>query len=573
MSGRLRPAIALAVVGVLAALGCELANRHGGRQDRPPSRAVPVTSFPGSKDFPCFSPDGSRIAFSWDGNHPSRQWDLYVQVIGAGEPLQLTRDPVDDMLPEWSPDGRYIAFCRRMEGFDAYAIYVIPALGGAERKIAEARAGVSWSPDGETLALARGGIILHSLDTGTETQITSPEPHTDGLPVFSPDGKWIALTRSFSASSREVFVVSARGGAARQLTFDNRPTFGVSWSADSREIVFSSNRGDSGEGLWRIRADGGTPAPVPLSSLTAYYPAISRRGNRLAYSEAFEDLNIYRHEGSGFGGGRTPGPFSAPKILIQSSRKDTSPAFSPDGEKITFVSTRSGNDEIWVCSRTGGNLAQITSIGGAPTGSPRWSPDGRWIAFDSRPGASSEIFVVSAEGGPPRQLTFDATDDAVPAWSHDGRWIYFISNRGSGDQIWKMPSEGGPAGQITRTGAREAWASPDGRLVYFNKWAPGIWSVPVDGGPEKLVPGLELAHKSRSWGVQAQGIYFVSADGPGYAIRFQDARTGKITRLATLDKEPFWNAPVLALSPDGRSLLYVRLDYDVKDIMVVEGFR
>jgi Tol biopolymer transport system component len=163
----------------------------------------------------------------------------------------------------------------------------------------------------------------------------------------------------------------------------------------------------------------------------------------------------------------------------------------------------------------------------------------------------------------------------VPAWSPDGTWIYFVSNRSGHDEAWRMPSGGGAATRLTHAGAREVLPSPDGTLAYFIKWdRGGIFSIPVNGGQDRMVPGLEHANKSRSWGVLKQGIYFISHDpGERYSVRFYSFASGQVTPLVDLDGEPFWNAPVLSLSPDGRSLLYARLDHDVNDIMLIDGFQ
>jgi Tol biopolymer transport system component len=239
--------------------------RPRNRLQTPTLTVVPVTSFAGYKDFGSLSPDGRRIAFSWNGGRGGSggklERNIYTKTIGPDDPVRLTFAAEDDTLPAWSPDGRYIAFCRTLAPDTTvdryvYAIDVVPASGGQERKVAEGGKGVSWAPDGKTLAMAglaaEGGIFLLSFETGKRSQLTSPHPYFDDLPVFSPDGRWIAFTRDFGFSAREIFVVPAHGGAASQLTFDREPTYGAAWTADSREIVFASNRGIGGESLWRM---------------------------------------------------------------------------------------------------------------------------------------------------------------------------------------------------------------------------------------------------------------------------------------------------------------------------------
>jgi eukaryotic-like serine/threonine-protein kinase len=567
-----------------------------GRQPQTPTlTVVPLTSFPGYKDFGSLSPDGRRIAFSWNGgmggSGGKQERNIYTKTIGPDDPVRLTFAPEDDTLAAWSPDGRYLAFCRALTPEpkpNRYAVYVVAASGGQERKVTEGGMGVSWAPDGKTLAMAGlpaegNGIFLLSLETGERSQLTSPHPYFDNLPAFSPDGRWIAFTRQrelaqtreFGFSAREIFVVPARGGAARQLTFDREPTYGAAWTADSREIVFASNRGVGGESLWRIAAEGGPPSRFSATPEGGFYPSISRQGNRLVYTESFKDTNIYAYEGPGFAKSSTPAHFDGPKGLILSSRRDDSPSISPGGERMAFVSKRTGNEEIWVCDRDGGRLVQLTSFKGPGTGTPRWSPDGHRIAFDSLAAGNPDIYVMSANGGASRRLTTGPSGNFMPSWSPDGKWIYFKSDRSGSDQIWRIPAEGGAATQLTYRGASEAFASPDGKLVYFTKGTWGaIWTVPVDGGPEKPVPELERYDRIfRSWGVLDRGIYFMSKqEGPRQTIRFFSFATRQITSLVTLDREPIWNYPDVALSSDGRQLLSACLDQEFNDLMLVENF-
>src|SRR5581483_11354270 len=171
-------------------------------------------------------------------------------------------------------------------------------------------------------------------------------------------------------------------------------------------------------------------------------PALSLRGNRLAYTQTLDDMNIWRIELD------AAGKVKAQTELIASTFNDHDPDYSPDGSKIAFASGRSGNNAIWVCESDGTKPRLLYSCGPYVTGTPRWSPDGRWIAFDSRSCAAGangnpDIYLLSADGGQPRRLTDDPAEDIVPSWSRDGRWLYFASNRGGSMQIWKMLAGGG----------------------------------------------------------------------------------------------------------------------------------
>ncbi|MEO6759639.1 MAG: LpqB family beta-propeller domain-containing protein, partial [Saprospiraceae bacterium] len=441
---------------------------------------VPFATFAGRKDFPAFSPDGRQIAFAWDGGRQREDGkrDIYIKLVGVGDPVRMTATPDDETKPAWSPDGKYIAFLRNG------SIYVIPSLpGGSERRLAAAGNGMSWSPDAESLAIATVGskevpsrIVLVSAETGEPLQqVTHADlPNSDDQPAFSPDGTRIAFFRSFGATRREVFVVGANGGEPKQLTWDKRQIFGLAWTGDGREIVYATNRG-GGMALWRISAAGGTPERITVPSLNPTAPATSRQGDRLAYTESYTDSNIYLYEGAGFGNRTVPAAFGEPVPFLNSSRDDHSQQFSPDGQQIVFISMRTGSEELWLSNRTGRELRQLTNFNGSPTGTPRWSPDGRSIAFDTRVTGNAEIFVVSTEGGPPRNVTNSASYDATPSWSRDGKWLYFASDRGTVGvtDMWKQPVGGGPAIRLTSSGGSEGYESTDGKLFYFSKGRGG----------------------------------------------------------------------------------------------------
>jgi Tol biopolymer transport system component len=549
--------------------------------DTRPLRIVPVTSFSGYSNQGSFSPDGREIAFSWSSGKPQR--NIYIKKIGAAAPVQLTFGRVDEREPAWSPDGRYIAFCRVIGDqtvVGRFAVYVMSATGRGERKIMESGEGVSWSPDGSSLAVAgppeSSGIFRVSLETGARTQLTGSGPYLDNFPAFSPDGRWIAFARSLAPGGREVFIVPSRGGTPRQLTFDRHFTNGETWTADSKEIVFSSNRDQGGESLWRIPITGGVPRRISATLQGGVFPTISRQGNQLLYTESFENTNIYVSDGAGFAGRFAPGRFGAPRGLNLSTRRDDSANISATDGRIAFVSMRTGNEEIWVCDPNCEGARQLTTFEGSPTGTPRWSPDGRSIVFDSLAAGNSDIYVMSADGGAPRRLTTGPSGNFMPSWSPDGKRIYFMSERGGISQIWWVPAGGGAATQITQGGnALEGFASPDGKLVYFTKRGSSpLWTVPVDGGTERLVPELKHFDKiNRSWGVVREGIYFISrVQGERQTVRFFSFVTRQVTPLLTLDGKPIWDRPDLALSPDGRRLLTARFDQEVSDLMLIENF-
>ena len=563
-------------------------------------KTVPFSSYPGRQISPAFSPDGKQVAFAWDGEQGGN-FDIYVKLVDAGTALRLTSSPANEWAPAWSPDARYIAFCRdkyagitTSSRLSPYAqwfgnlpghieIWMIPALGGAERKLGESTGcGLSWS-DGKYLAIVDksgprepSSIFWLSIETGDKRKVTSPptEYVADWSPRFSPDGKTLAFVRSYSTIDDEICLLSVTSdgrplGEPRRLTLtlEGPSIFGLDWTADGRRIVYSSGQ-ESSTNLLTIPASGGASERLAFAGFATAL-SVSRSGSRLAYERDVFDTNIWRIPGP-----NSTGMKSAPARFIASTKPDAEPQFSRDGTKIVFGSARSGNYEIWICDSEGRNPVQLTSFGDDGVGSPRLSPDSRWVAFDSPKAGNEDIYVVSADGGQPRRLTSGPSNNMRPSWSQDGRWIYFGSDRSGVWQIWKEPAAGGTAVQVTKGGGDEAFESADGKFVYYAKLdAPGVWKVPVAGGKETRV--LDRGGQN-GWALTGQGICFFDFSGSsGITLKFYNFVTDKVALLREFSKDSQIEraSTALTVSPDGRWIHYTQLDQSSSDLMLVENYR
>jgi Tol biopolymer transport system component/DNA-binding winged helix-turn-helix (wHTH) protein len=585
------PILFLALGALISAVVWRIIFKHSSAL--PLLKITPFTSFVGRETQPSFSPDGNQIAFAWDGENGANS-DIYIKQVGTEALLRLTTDPAEDIDPLWSPDGRSIAFTR-FKGESA-ELYLISPLGGPERKIAERREirhwvksiilhASDWSPDSKWLAISEVtssrepvNLFLFSPESGEKRRITTPPTGSngDGNAVFSPDGKTIAFVRYGGSGASDLYLASLEGAAPRRLTFDNATIMKLAWMPGGREILFLSNRSGGGfSSLWRIPASGGTPALVESAGTDLSSFAISRRSNRLAWSQTIANINVWQIELAG-----TTTLRHSAKTLISSTRQDVSPQFSPDGRKIVFASNRAGNWEIWVCDSDGRNAAPLTSFNHLTTGSPRWSPDGRQIVFDARVEDSADIYVINVEGGAPRRLTTEPSEDIVPSWSSDGQWIYFCSNRSGGQQIWKTPAKepsgSGQAVQVTKQGGFDNMESPDGHYLYYAKGRgeAGIWRIPVAGGAETPVLDHHQAGLTRQWAVTPQGIWFVTAEAAKRPlIEFYSFGAGRVTVAATLENPLPQGISGLTISPDGRRLLWTQIDQVESDITLAENFR
>jgi Tol biopolymer transport system component/serine/threonine protein kinase len=542
------------------------------------SQPVPFTAFSGDETQAAFSPDGNSAAFVWRGVDNANA-DIYVKAVGANTAHRLTWSPDDDMSPVWSPDGKRIAFLRVGNGGRS-AFFVVNAEGGNETRIADSAAvgfellgrQLEWGRDPNQLLIVdriatNAPYAIHSLNiiSGRRTRVTIPLPNTQGdvNPAISPDGRTLAFIRITGSGVTEIFVQPIDGGEATQVTNDKRWIANLAWWPDGRDIVFSSNRVGS-QTLWKIPVHGGSPERLPGVGQNTSEAAFSRDGRRFLYTQSTVDSNIWRLDL----------PARSYRVVIGSTQYDSSPQYSPDGQRIVFRSNRSGTNEIWIAERNGENPVQVTKFNGPLTGTPRWSPDGKWIAFDSRPEGQAQIYVISPTGGTPRRVTDLGNENVVPSWSADSNWVYYGGNRDGVWQVWKKPVEDGAAVQVTRNGGFAAFESPDGRYVYYAKArnVPGLWRVAVEGGQEiEVLPDLQAGY----WGyfaVTSRGIYYVEGTSPltPAVLRLFDPQTGRKTGLFELTRPLQVGTSAFAVSPDLKSILVAQQDHSSSDIVLAE---
>ena len=563
-------------------------------------QAVPLTSFPGTETQATLSPDGARVAFTWDGSKQDN-FDIYVKSIDSDAQERLTSSPAVDLWPMWSPDGSYIAFLRTYSSLGPHhpggklELILIPAIGGPEQKLGEigafpAPSPVSapfhtWLPSSDGLVVVDRdspdepfALFLLRTETGERRRLTSPpaEISGDGSPAFSPDGTSLAFIRTARYAVSDLYVVDLGDDLTpqdepRQRTFKNEPIHKPDWTPDGRSIVFIV-RGT----LWRVSAMGtDPPESLAVAGRDADFPTVSRRGNRLVYTRTVSDQNFQlmrRPDAES-----KPGP---PSRFLSSTRYEAFPLYSPDGSRIAFESGRTGVRGVWVADADGSNAKLLHSEEGTWSGVPSWSPDNRRVAFNWNPEGHFDIYVVGAGGGELLRLTTDPADDQWPSWSHDGRWIYFVSGRSGEEQVWKVSAAGGKPIQVTRNGGRIAYESVDGRHVYYDKVEEGgllsLWRVPVDAGEETRV--FEPVFSIGNFAVVERGVYFIPelrTDDPDgrYSLQFFNFTSNDIATVGVLETIPGQIWAGLTVTPDERNIVYTQTDEESSDLMLIEGFR
>lgn len=553
---------------------------------REPARlkAVPLPGPESNDTEPALSPDGKQLAFvRTEMGTP----EIHLRILGASNVVQLTKEGTAAFAPEWSPDGKWIAFQRRNPEAapGVNTIRIVASIGGPERSIGAMKSHsghhkLSWTPDGEWIVAATKvengdpfGLQAYSV-RGRERRAMTRPPSTvigDFSPAISPDGRFLAYARCITMSACQVCLQPLTNGvpAGTAIEIPSEPMYAplIAWSADSSEIVFSGGDWAVGQ-LYRVPVRfhrfPGKVTPLTGAGELGAWPSIALVGRtnlqRMVYTRDNFDRNLWKLDLK----------TGAKSVIAATRRIEQCPRISPRGDRIAFASTRSGTWEIWNCDATGNHCTQVTDFGRGLCLWVNWSPDGRMLVFDSRRDGQPDIFVVNGEGGPARQLTSSAFAEVAPVWSKDGKWIYYASNRTGRYEIWKIAPEGGQEIQVTRDGAQMPQLSADGRWLYFMRYGEsGLWRMALEAGRPERVAGAENASGIHAYKVTAKAVFFVAQDVTWHMRRL-DLATGELKSVMTTTKDPVMGLDVDAAET---SLIYGWNDREEHELMVVENFR
>jgi TolB protein len=180
-----------------------------------------------------------------------------------------------------------------------------------------------------------------------------------------------------------------------------------------------------------------------------------------------------------------------PQSALRSREPIISPAWSPDGSRLAYVSFETGKPVVYVHTVATGARKAVANFRGSNS-APAWSPDGKTLAVTLTRDGNSQVFLMSADGANVRRLTTSSGIDTEPSFSPDGQSIYFTSDRGGGPQVYRMPASGGAAQRVTFNGDYNISPrlSPDGKLLAYVGRRGGQFKVHVldlAGGQETPV--------------------------------------------------------------------------------------
>jgi len=451
--------------------------------------ALRLTTHVDRESSPCFSPDGTRLAFSSDrwGNA-----DLFVMPAAGGAARRLSYHEADEWVCDWSADGSEVLFAAA-RGSERPHLWALPAAGGDARRRSDYQAfdGALRGGGGALLASAgssrwyrwgyRGSaaarIVLDA--PGRDPRVLLPSETHDRWPLWLSGGEELLFVSSREGGIPNLYRAPVAGGEPRRLT--DQPAPGVSFptldAAGRRAVFVREGR------LFAVdlEARGGAARPLPVrvrsdDKETPLERVKTRKVDGGWDIDAAGEHLVAAFRGELFAGKIAPGDDDRPRRLTRSAGRDDQPRYSPDGEQIVFVSDAGGDRDIWVIDAEGRQPPRQLTDDPQEEGDPQWSAEGVEILFERGRG---DLYLVPAAGGPARKVV-SGPQVHTPHRSPAGDWAaYERHNAADVGDIFVVDLASGEEWNVSPDPAhdqRPRW-SPDGRRLLFESDRDGSWDL------------------------------------------------------------------------------------------------
>jgi Tol biopolymer transport system component len=446
-------------------------------------------------------------------------------------------------------------------------IRIRPALGGAVRTVApcewEVLSQFDWLPDGSGIITSSARedqsegirLMVHSLD-GAERPLEYPRARSDHdlTPRYSPDGRRLAFRRGRNPYSDLYIMDVDQPESLTRLTHLDTTIDGYAWLPDSTALVAAMDH-EGAPALFVVDVATGDIQPMGISP--AIRPDIARNGSTMVYEVPRQTWHIARLEPNG-------AKIKA-STLMSSTANDLFPAMAPDGNRIVFISDRTGDWQLWLRDFKRDRSVPLTRLSAARPKLPDWHPDGQSIAFIAQIETAPQAFSIDVESGRLALLSPPGFVAVRVMYAPDGSPM-LVGRLGDAEGLFTTDASGNWT--LRAEGARYARIDGTTGTLYFNyNEKPGIFMLSPEGKPERL-PLQAIERREVGWHIEDSHIIYQSMQYTGDVLRRFDLRTHSDVPMSdTL--LPAFNKGTTTPDREGRRYA-AYIAHDSSDIAVVD---
>ena len=535
-----------------------------------------ITKHPGSELFPSPSPDGRFLVYSQVlTNKPT---NLFMKDTHQVElpPKQLTFDNATEGHSVWSNDGQYLYFSRKHKVNNTCHYIQLKVLSQQETKIATCpiQGGYYYldiSPDDQTLAVYNKGALakrtgIYFIDLTSKnfpmTRFSCDRDcsYKDRDMAFSPDGKYIAISRRVNRLSENIYLVDLVTKTTEQLTFNEEDIVGMSWQGNSKKLVFAAQRADNRFGY---AIDIASKVLEPLNLADFSYPSIAKQSKQLYYQKRKEKSSLASLQ-------LNDSIASSPFPVLQSNYTYESADYSVINDLIVFSSNESGFDELWSVKPDGGARKQLTNLR-QTIRYPKWSHDGRNVAFLAPliEGSGNGIYIYSLKNKRVTLLKSPFIRHRRPNWSFDDNAIISTIYGDKHTDIYSINIFDASTKRLTFDGARYGVMIGKDTLLY-TKLVRGLWRKSVDSKQhgDNVIDG-DYFNMLYAWTYANGHIYYQQSFADHYQLASFDLNNNIQTPLVRLPLNSMPRSDSISYLPTKDSLIFTRTSYPQANIKMI----
>jgi len=548
-----------------------------------PIKITQITQQLGSELFPAVSPDGRYLVYSQVSNN--QPTNLFMQDTLHPElpAKQLTFDNAIEGHSVWSNDGQYLYFARKDEINNTCHYVQLKVSSQQESFLTDCPIDgnyyyyVAISADDKTLAVynqdssaTKAGIYfidLTVLKNNGKVNLVRFScrkgcQYKDRDMAFSPDGKYIAVSRRFNRFSENIYLVDLTTKTSVQLTYGEEDIVGLTWHSDSDKIIYGAVQADVRHGFV-LDITNKTSQPLNLTGFS--YPSFAKNSQQLYYQQ--------RKEGSYLNSLQLNNSIASSTFpVLKSNFNYNSPDYHAGNNLLIFGSNESGFYELWSAKPDGSKRKQLTNLK-QNIRYPKWSHDGQQVAFLAPLGENKgdKIYIYSLIDNKVSLLNSPFLRHNRPTWSFDDKKIISAIYNEQHTDLYSIDIINAETKRLTFDNARFGIMTSNDTLLY-TKLKRGLWQKNIhDKQKSKRIINDQGFKSLYAWTYNDGHLYYHTEFSDHQQLITFDMNKGINSPLARLPLDSFDRSDSLTYLAEKQTLFFASTTFPQANIKRIEN--